>query len=531
MNTSVSSSMSPAARFKKFVALVASSAAVVVLSGCATLLGPTSSQESSATAASALVDTNISPDLKKFYSQKVTWKPCSANKASMCGTVLVPTNWAKPAAGSLKLAVAWKHSGNAKPLGSILFNPGGPGEPAYDWVAKDGASGIGTATLRKNYNIVAFDPRGIGRSEPKIKCLDAKGMDDLFYGDQTYPLGSAQDLAESRSKTKNFIDACVKNTGPSLQFVDSVSAARDMDVLRVVFGDLKLNYLGYSYGTYLGAMYAAQYPKRVGHLVLDGALDPTVSDYDQSFLQLKGFDSALKAYLADCLSSKGCPFSGTVAQAQAKISSWLRGLETDPISAGKGRKLTVWAAETGLIMTMYSDSYWKYATDAFNEAFNQGTGSQFMALADFYYDRNPDGTYASNLMEANLAIACLDSRSGWNEAEVAKQNQRVIAGSAVFGRYWQNGALTCSMWPYPLAKRPADLTAKGAAPILVIGTTNDPATPYSQAQALAKLLSSGVMVTYNGEGHTAYGRSNSCISNAVDGYFINNKVPASDPQC
>ena len=518
------------------IALATASIAAIVLTGCASLVGASGEPAAatvgpSAAVSATLIDAGTPAALLKFYNQKVSWKSCGGTSGAKCGTVLVPTNWAKPAAGSLKLAVTWKHSGNGKPLGSILFNPGGPGEPAYDWVAKEGASGIGTATLRANYNLVAFDPRGVGRSQPYVKCLDAKGNDDLFYGDQKYPIGSAADLTETRAKTKNFVDSCVKNTGAALQFVDSVSAARDMDVLRVVFGDRKLNYLGYSYGTYLGTMYAAQFPKRVGHLVLDGAVDPTVSDYDQSFLQLKGFDSALRAYLADCLASSGCPFTGTVAQAQAKIAAWFRALETKPISAGNGRELTVWAAQTGLIMTLYSDSYWKYATDAFTEAFAKGTGANFMHLADFYYDRNADGTYASNLMEANIAIACMDSRSNWDPVEVAKQNERVIAGSSVFGRYWQNGALTCSLWPYPLAKRPSDLSARGAAPILVIGTTNDPATPYSQAQALAKLLRSGVMVTFNGEGHTAYGRSNSCIDKTVDSYFVNGKIPASDPQC
>lgn len=523
------------AGLKRIIASTVSTVLAIALTGCVGNFGlnPVASESpASAATASALpvIDANLSKDLLKFYKQKVTWKPCASNKKASCGQVLVPTNWAKPGAGSLKLAVAWRHADKAKPLGSILFNPGGPGSPAYDWVAQSGQS-VGTANLRANYNIVAFDPRGVGRSEPMVRCLDAKGNDDLFYGDQTYPLGSPQDLAESRAKTGAFIDACVKNTGPALQFVDTVSASRDMDVIRAIFGDARLNYLGYSYGTYLGTMYAAQYPKRVGHLVLDGAVDPTVSDYDQSFFQLKGFDSALKAYLADCLANSGCPFTGSVAQAEAKIATWLRGLETNPLPAGGSRKLTVWAAETGLIMTLYSNSYWKYATDAFTEAFDQKTGRSFIQLADFYYDRNPDGTYATNLMEANIAIACLDSRSQWDESEVAKQNARVVAGSTVFGRYWQNGALTCSMWPYPLAKKPADLSAKGAAKILVIGTTNDPATPYAQAQALAKLLSSGVLVTYNGEGHTAYGRSNSCIDKTVDRYFINNVVPTSDPQC
>ena len=505
----------------------------IVLTGCSgvfTLAEPFATSSASAATAMPLIDKGLPAELLKFYQQKVSWKACAANSEAKCGTILVPTNWAKPAAGSLKLAVAWRHSDNSKPMGSLLFNPGGPGSPAYDWVAQ-GGGGVGTAKLRKFYNVVAFDPRGVGRSQPTVKCLDAKGTDEMFYGDQKYPIGSAEDLVENRAQTKTFIDACVAKTGPALRYVDTVSATRDMDVIRAIFGDTKLNFLGYSYGTYMGAMYAAQYPKRVGRLVLDGAVDPTVSDYDQSYYQLKGFDSALKAYLADCLASRGCPFSGSVAQAETKIAAWFRSLESTPLPASGSRKLTVWTAQTGLIMSLYSSDYWKYATDAFTEAFNSKTGRQFMQLADWYYERNADGTYASNLMEANIAIACLDSRSAWKPTEVAAQNARMVAGSAVFGRYWQNGALTCSMWPYPLAKKPADLTAKGAAPILVIGTTNDPATPYAQAQSLAKLLKSGVLVTYNGEGHTAYTRSNSCINNTVDDYLVTGKVPARDPQC
>lgn len=518
---------------KRLAASIASMVLAISLTGCSGLFSlaePFATSSASAATTLPLIDAGTSAELLKFYKQKVTWKACSASAESKCGTILVPTNWAKPAAGSLKLAVAWRHSGNAKPLGSVLFNPGGPGSPAYDWVAQ-GGEGVGTAKLRKFYNVVAFDPRGVGRSQPKVKCLDAKGTDEMLYGDQAYPIGSDQDLAESRAQTKKFIDACVANTGSSIRYVDTVSAARDMDVIRALFGDTKLNYLGYSYGTYMGAMYAAQYPKRVGHLVLDGAVDPTVSDYDQSYAQLKGFDAALKAYLADCLASSGCPFTGTVAQAETRIAAWFKSLETNPLPAGGTRKLTVWSAQTGLIMSLYSNSYWKYATNSFTEAFSSKTGRQFLQLADWYYERNSDGTYASNLMEANVSIACLDSRSTWNPTEVAAQNARMVAGSVVFGRYWQNGALTCSMWPYPLAKRPANIAAVGAAPILVIGTTNDPATPYAQAHSLTKLLKSGVLVTFNGEGHTAYTRSNSCIDNAVDNYFVSNKIPSRDPQC
>lgn len=483
------------------------------------------------TASLPLVDPKLPSATKKFYAQKVAWKSCGVSSKTKCGKISVPLNWSKPSSGSIQLAVIYRKAEAKKPLGSIVFNPGGPGSSAYEWLVGNPDS-VGTQSLRAQYNIVAVDPRGVGMSEPKVRCLSPKDTDAFLYGDQLEPLGSAADLAASRASARKFIEGCVANTGPALQYIDTVSAARDLDVVRAVFSDIRLNYLGYSYGTYLGTIYAALFPARVGRLVLDGAIDPKLSDYDQSLAQLKGFDSALKAYLANCIETSDCPFksSGTVAKAEQRISDWFRSLETKPLPTESGRKLTVWAAQTGLIMSLYSQDYWPYASDAFKDAFS-GDGTGFIRLADLYNDRNPDGTYASNIMEANIAINCLDSRSPWNEAEVAAQNKLVVAASPVFGRYWQNGALLCSMWPYPQVKMPANLSAPGALPIMVIGTTNDPATPYPQAQALAKLLKSGVLITYNGEGHTAYTRSNSCVDTAVDRYFIYGRIPKSDPQC
>ncbi len=508
----------------------------VSLTGCldAGLIGLRAPvDEAVATPSSALpvIDPKLSKDLRKFYTQKVSWKSCGVSPKTQCGKITVPLNWAKPAAGSIQLAVIYRKAESKKPLGSIVFNPGGPGSSAYEWLVGNPDS-VGTQTLRAQYNIVAVDPRGVGMSEPKVRCLSPKETDAFLYADQTEPLGSAADLAASRAAARKFIEGCVKNTGPGLQFIDTVSAARDLDVVRAVFADQRLNYLGYSYGTFLGTIYASLFPKRVGRLVLDGAIDPRLSDYDQSLAQLKGFDSALKAYLADCLEASDCPFksSGTVAKAEQRIADWFRSLEDRPLTTDSGRALTVWAAQTGLIMALYSQDYWPYASDAFRDAF-KGDGSGFIRLADLYNDRNPDGSYASNIMEANISINCLDSRSPWVESEVSAQNQRVVAASKVFGRYWQNGALLCSLWPYPVVKMPSNLTAPGSLPILVIGTTNDPATPYAQAQALAKLLKSGVLVTYNGEGHTAYTRSNSCVDNAVDRYFLFGRVPKADPQC
>jgi pimeloyl-ACP methyl ester carboxylesterase len=323
----------------------------------------------------------------------------------------------------------------------------------------------------------------------------------------------------------------VKNTGPKLAFVDTVSAAKDLDVIRAVMGESKLDYLGFSYGSLLGETYAALFPKNISHMVIDGVIDPTVSDSQQSVLQLKGFDLALRNYLADCLSSSDCPFKGTVPQALTKIKSFLRSLETKPLPTKDGRELNAWVANTGLIMPLYSQDYWPQLSQAFAEAFD-GDGSTFMSLADTYNDRDSTGKYTTNLMEANIAISCLDSRQPSDSASMAKQNSRMLAASPTLGRYWQFGALTCEKWPYPIAKHPTDYSAKGSAPILVVGTTGDPATPYGQAVSVAtKVLSNGHLVTFNGEGHTAYGRSNECVANAVDNYFIKSLVPSSDPGC
>jgi pimeloyl-ACP methyl ester carboxylesterase len=466
--------------------------------------------------------------MAKFYDQRVNWSSCG--KKIMCGHVLVPTDWSAPAKGSLSLAVAYRIADDAKPLGSVIFNPGGPGASGYDWILHS-AEYLGTANLRGHYNMVGFDPRGVGSSEPKVKCFDPAETDVLLYGDNGFPLGSPQDLKATRAMLSKFASACVKNTGPAIAHLDTVSAAKDMDVIRAALGDSKINYLGYSYGSLLGETYAALFPKGIRRMVIDGVIDPTVSDEQQSVTQLKGFDQALRNYLADCLSSSDCPFKGSVTQALAKIKTFLRGLETKPLPTKDGRELTIAAANTGLIMPLYSQDYWPQLSQAFTEAFD-GDGSTFIALADSYNDREANGKYSSNLMEANIAISCLDSKQPSDSASMARQNSRMLAASPTLGRYWQFGALTCAVWPFPTVGHPKDYSAKGSVPILVVGTTGDPATPYSQAVSVAnKVLANGHLVTYNGEGHTAYGRSNECVSNAVDNYFIKGIVPASDPQC
>ncbi len=477
----------------------------------------------------AIAEPSVAAEFKPFYEQEVAWQTCGDGKA-VCGKFTVPLDWAEPAGKTIKLSVAYRPADLAKPLGSLIFNPGGPGSSATAWLL-DSADQIGTQNLRKNFNLVGFDPRGVGQSEPTVKCLDAEGTDELLYEDSGFALGSAADLAETRRSMKNFIAACIANSGQGLGYVDTVSTAKDMDVLRALFGDLKLNYLGFSYGTYLGATYAALFADRVGRMVLDGAIDPTISDEQQSVIQLVGFNQALRNYLADCLGSADCPFKGTVEQALAQIKALLLSIERKPLETSDGRKLTIWAAITGLIMPLYSQSYWPALSQGFAEA-RKGDGSTLIQMADAYNDRDENGAYLSNLMEANFAINCADSRAPSDQKSMQTQNALMLKASPTLGRYWAWGALGCEQWPYRVAIKPSTWAAEGSAPILVVGTTGDPATPYSQAVSLAtKVLSNAKLVTFNGEGHTAYGQEYRCVNDAVDAYLIRNIVPTKDPNC
>ncbi len=472
---------------------------------------------------------SVSAELAPFYEQEVTWKSCGGTK-TYCGTIEVPADWNNPGESSFKLAVAYHQADKVKPLGSVIFNPGGPGASGYSWIT-DSIDQLGTDQLRANFNIVGFDPRGVGLSEPHVTCLGAKATDGLLYGDTGFELGSAQDIAATRAQTKVFSDACLENTGPGLGLLDTVSAAHDMDVIRAVFGDSQMNYLGFSYGTFLGTTYAELYPEKVGRMVLDGAINPNISESDSSLNQLVGFDQAFRNFVNDCVTSADCPFKGTSSQAVKEVKTLLKKVESNPVNTDTGRELTIWGLITGMIMPLYSEDYWPYLSQAFSEL-KQGDGSTFMLLADVYNDRLDNGTYASNTMEAHRAISCLDGRESADESAMAAQNKRALSASAVFGRYWQFGGLGCEQWPFPVAKRPANYDAAGSAPILVIGTTGDPATPYEEAVSLAnEILENGHLVTYNGEGHTAYGRSNQCIADAVDNYFIKNVVPSEDPNC
>lgn len=472
------------------------------------------------------LDDGYPKEFSSYYQQQVSFEGCGQNL--YCANIKVPMDWNEPSSPAIEIATIYRKA-DAEPKGFILFNPGGPGSSGFDWV-ENSSDYLGTEKLRKNFNLVGFDPRGVGRSS-SVKCLENSGYDEFLYGESGYPLGSEEDIQITRDVISDFASKCLENTGELLGYVDTVSAAKDMDVIRAVLGESKLNYLGYSYGTFLGTTYATLFPERVGRFVLDGAIDPYVSEEEQTRLQLTAFENSLKAFLARCDEFGDCPFTGNIENDLAKIKTLFLSIENRPLPTSSGRELTIWAAVTGLIMPLYSEDYWPALSKAFAEAF-KGKGDTFLDLADYYNDRGEDGKYTTNLIAANFAVSCLDSRSDSSAVAMAEENERVIAAAPTIGRYWQFGALRCENWPFPKAQRPESYAAEGAETILVIGTTGDPATPYSQAVSLANdVLANAFLVSYEGEGHTIYGQGVECVDDAVDNFFVSGELPASDPRC
>lgn len=503
------------------LAVLAGVAVVATLTGCLQWFVPPRVESTSRPTGE-----EVAADLEEYYHQVLRWNPCG--NGMQCTTARAPMDWSDPADAEIELALVRQPATGTK-LGSLLVNPGGPGGSGYDFVLES-ADYATSATLQRSYDIVGFDPRGVGRSSA-VSCYDDPAfLDEYNYGIIPGTVGSDQWIADLAAANAEFAQSCLTHTGELLQFVDTVSAARDMDLLRAVLGDEKLNYLGFSYGTFLGATYADLYPERTGRLVLDGAVDPSTTEFDVTKIQAVGFENAFKAYLADCVTREECPFTGSVDDAMARTGALLSELAVTPLPGVDGRMLGSSTMFIAIILPLYNQGNWPYLDDLFSEVFAGETTTAFF-LADNYNGRNPDGTYADNSTEAFLSINCLDYVTEITPEAMTAEAALLKEAAPVFGPVMSYGGTLCEAWPFPATRDRVAIAAEGSADILVVGTTNDPATPYVWAVALADQLANGHLVTYEGEGHTAYTTGDPCVQRTVDAYFIDGTVPASDPLC
>jgi len=465
-------------------------------------------------------DLSAIDSLDEVLTQQVVWTPCEGSFE--CAEIAAPLDWLNPTENFITLAMMRDTAASSKP--AIFVNPGGPGVSAIKWM-REGYDSIGSADLRSDFQLVAFDPRGVGESSA-VSCSSVEKKDAVYYGQSPYPFGSAEDIEYSRKVLSEFALSC-QETGFDVAYFNTQQAARDLELMRELVGGEKLDYLGFSYGTLLGSTYAALFPDKVGHLVLDGAIDPLLSESDMLLDQVAGFDKAFRAYLEDCLGSNECPFKGSVDQALFVVEDFLEKVETTPLQTQVDRKLTINSALSGIFAALYSKDSWQYLTQAFQEALT-GDGTTMLLLADYYNDRDVTDGYLSNLNEANLAISCADSRI--TEEEAIGLNDEFLVASEVFGKYFAFPSLSCESWPEGKSMVTLDFRQKLASAPLVIGTTGDPATPYKQAVALSELLDGAVLLSFEGEGHTAYG-SNVCVDAIVEAYFRGEDIGTGNKTC
>ncbi|MBB2992495.1 pimeloyl-ACP methyl ester carboxylesterase [Mycolicibacterium iranicum] len=469
------------------------------------------------------------------YSAAPVWSSCStfvdtsAVPAARCGTVAVPVDYAKPDGAQAQLAVI-KVPATGRRLGVLVVNPGGPGASAVDTVASMGAA-LADTEIGRSFDLVGIDPRGVGHSTPELRCR----TDAEFDAYRAEPLAdySPAGVAHIEDVLKRFAAQCLDRMGADfLASVGTANAARDMDVVRAALGEAQINYLGFSYGTQLGAVYAARYPDRVRAMVLDGAVDPSQDPIAESLDQMAGFQKAFDDYAADCAESAGCPLGTDPAQFVARFQQLVDPLVARPAATTDPRGLGYQDAITGTVSSLYSQRYWPYLTSGLL-GLQRGTDpGDLLLLADDYQQRDRNGHY-KNRQDAFTAIRCVDAvfptdSAAWVEAD---RRSREIAPFLSYGSFTGSAPRdVCAMWPVPPTSVVGPATSPGPGKVVVVSTTGDPATPYEAGVELARQMGAG-LITFSGTQHTVVFNGDACVDTAVVAFLTNSTPPPAGLRC
>ena len=510
---------------RRLVALAGASVTALVLSGCAVVdgLGGGSAPAVSVTPLGA---PEGAEDLSRFYGQALEWSEC---QGALCANLTVPVDYAAPAGDTIDIAVLKVPAArSSKRIGSLVVNPGGPGGSGVDYARA--AEFIVGKGVREAYDVVGFDPRGVGRSAP-IDCVTDAEL-DAFLGSDPTPddEGEQERFAQT---AREFAQSCDSTAGPLLAHVSTRDAARDLDVLRAALGEEKLDYLGKSYGTYLGAVYADLFPAQVGRMVFDGVVAPDLTTEEINLGQAKGFELATREWAAFCVEEKDCPLGDSVEEVMTGLRTFLASVDESPLPRTGDTavpRLTEGWASLGIAAAMYDQGAWQTLTDAMGEAV-AGDGTSLMQLANQYADRNPGGEYGGNIMEVIYAVNCLDKPDSDDLDDRRRLAEESVVEAPTWGPFLMWSSLPCGFWPVEPTGAPEKISAEGADPVVVIGTTRDPATPYEWAVRLREQLSSASLITFEGDGHTAYTRSNECVDEAVDAYYLEGTLPKDGLRC
>ena len=470
--------------------------------------------------------TQSQPDYPKtlsgYYAQEIDWKSCRQD--FQCATLAVPIDYTNLSTGTFEVALLKYEARTSKKLGSLIVNPGGPGGSGVDYAYA--AEYIFSPAILDRYDIVGFDPRGVSRSAP-IRCLSDKEL-DVNNNSDTKPDNEAE-FQQILQDTKKYVEKC-KDKNKYLNSYGTANVARDLDILREALGDKQLNYMGKSYGTYLGYLYAQFFPEKVGRVVLDGAVDPSISNFQQTLTQAVGFDQAFTSFAADCTKRKSCTLSQDKDAAIAEMQQLFSQAANKALPTKKSeRALSESMMVLGTASAMYdSQTGWPQLRRAIAEA-QKGYGDIFLRLADVYTGRQNDGSYPNNEFDSGAVIDCLDFNEARTVDQIRRDAKAFEAKAPLFGPYLAYGGLTCKFF-----NQDSEVTISPTStdtPIVIIGTTGDPATPYEWAKGLSKLLTNSVLISLTGEGHTGQGRGSICIDGAVDRYYLKSEIPNKKLRC
>lgn len=479
---------------------------------------------------------------------RLAWKPCPAPTAKQyqlrqkprklpdgtawqCAQLRVPLDHGKPRGEHIDLAVVRaqateKGRSQGKRKGSLVFNFGGPGGSGVAMLPLTAPKSY--EKLREGYDLVSFDPRGVGESAG-VTCRTDKQKDADLAADST-PDTPAEEkkLLDLQKKS---VAACEKRSGKLLPQLATENTARDMDLLRDALGEERLHYFGISYGAELGGVYAHLFPKRVGRTVLDAPVDPTLGMREMSVKQTAGFQHALESFLKHCAEKvPECPTGKDPKTGSEQLNALLKKIDEKPLATSSGRKLTESLALTGVAAALYSEETWAPLSMALQQA-RQGSGDTLLALADAYTGRGQDGRY-TNTQESGTAINCADSRTRYSPEDTKKHAADFRAASPVFGPSQVWGLAMCDGWPVRGSGDKVEVGTESDAPIVVLGNTGDPATPYAGARAMTDAIGGGArLVTYKGEGHSSYDMGDKCVRKTVDGYLLDGKSPKKGTVC
>lgn len=470
-----------------------------------------------------------SPDMGQTTTPQPVWRGCEEFitdaflPTAQCATISVPVDDADPAGEQAELAII-KIPAEGRRLGVLLMNPGGPGGSAVDSVVNL-ADALSGSPVAEHFDLVGFDPRGVGHSAPQLRCRTDAEFD--AWRRESMVDYSPAGVAAIDDLNRSLAQKCLDRMGKTfLAGVGTASAARDMDLVRRALGEDQINYLGYSYGTLLGSEYLDQFPTRVRTMVLDGAVDPARDPVDAVVDQMAGFQLAFTEYAADCAESPACPLGTDPDQWVNRFHRLVNPLVAAPAPTSDQRGLSYADAITGTVNALYTPQYWKYLTSGLS-ALQRGTeADDLLVLADDYEGRDDDGHY-DNGQDAFNAIRCVDSPTPadpavWVEAD---RRAREVAPFLSYGDFTGYAPRDlCAFWPVPPTSAPRAAQPAPPGSAVVVSTTQDPATPYAAGVDLARQLQAP-LITFDGTQHTVVFDGDDCVDDAVIGYFVDRVVP------